>query len=78
LRLLWELRGGDGLTFRALEEAAELAPATLNVRLRDLRALGLVEVEQGYKLSMIGLELVEALAPLNAWAERWARARKRP
>jgi DNA-binding HxlR family transcriptional regulator len=74
LRLLWELRAGQAFTFRALSEAAELPPATLNTRLAELRALDLVEVEGGYKLTALGAALVSALSPLEAWAKRWARA----
>ncbi len=39
LRVLWELRNG-ALTFRALQEACETNPGSLNARLKDLRELG--------------------------------------
>jgi DNA-binding HxlR family transcriptional regulator len=74
LRILWELRAGQAFTFRALAEAAELPPATLNTRLAELRALDLVEAEGGYKLTGLGAALVSALSPLDAWSKRWARA----
>jgi DNA-binding HxlR family transcriptional regulator len=73
LRLLWELRSGNALTFRELAAAAELQPATLNTRLRELREAQLVETERGYRLSSLGLELLGSLAPLQGWATRWAR-----
>lgn len=72
LRVLWELRGEAPLTFRALAAATELAPATLNVRLKELRASGIVAADAGYRLTPVGRELFEAVMPLNDWAERWA------
>ncbi len=73
LRILWELRAGQALTFRALASAAELPPATLNARLSELRALALVGAEDGYALTSLGRELVESLRPLDTWSKRWAR-----
>jgi DNA-binding HxlR family transcriptional regulator len=77
LRILWELRGDEPLTFRALQSAAELSPATLNTRLRELRSAGLIEAEAGYRLSKLGRELRPALEPLDRWAEAWAKAHAR-
>lgn len=74
LRVLWELRAGEPLTFRGLAAAAELPPATLNARLHELRSLGILESADGYRLTSLGLSLLAALAPLNAWSQRWARA----
>jgi DNA-binding HxlR family transcriptional regulator len=73
LRILWELRGGEALTFRALASAAELAPATLNTRLRELRETQIVELAEGYQLTPLGRELEAALEPLVHWSTRWAR-----
>lgn len=73
LRVLWELRTGEALTFRALASAAELPPATLNTRLHELREVGVIELQEGYRLSVLGRELIAALGPLHAWSERWAR-----
>ncbi|HET6563120.1 MAG TPA: transcriptional regulator [Marmoricola sp.] len=73
LRLLWELRDGRRLTFRALVTACESNPGALNTRLRELRELHLVEHGGGgYHLTAHGLALVEALGPLNRWADQWA------
>jgi len=77
LRILWELRGEVALTFRALQTATELPPATLNTRLRELRQAGLVEAEAGYRLAKLGVELQPALQPLSAWAVTWAKSRER-
>jgi DNA-binding HxlR family transcriptional regulator len=70
LKILWVLRK-DVLTFRDLGAAAELNPSTLNARLRELRAAGLVRHEAGYGLTPAGGELMAALKPLRAWAKGW-------
>lgn len=76
LRILWELRDGRALTFRALVEACDSNPGVLNTRLKELRALQLVEHgEGGYRLSDQGLGLVKVLGPLNSWANKWAEER---
>jgi DNA-binding HxlR family transcriptional regulator len=78
LRILWELRGGGSFTFRELQAAAEMAPATLNTRLRELRAAGIVEADAGYRLSDLGVKLLPALEPLHGWAVAWAKAHGTP
>ena len=78
LRILWELRSGEGLTFRALGAAAELSPATLNTRLRELRNAGIIDAESGYVLTQLGQRLLPALEPLHDWAVAWAKAHGRP
>jgi DNA-binding HxlR family transcriptional regulator len=77
LRVLWELRDG-ALAFRALRERCEeVSPSVLNERLAELRALGIVDLsEAGYTLTEQGRELGALLLPLDAWARRWARARR--
>jgi DNA-binding HxlR family transcriptional regulator len=77
LRVLWELRDGQALTFRALASAAELPPATLNTRLHELREQGLVEAGDGYCLTALGGQLIAALQPLHGFAQRWAQALER-
>jgi DNA-binding HxlR family transcriptional regulator len=61
LRVLWELRDGSAPSFRELQ-----------ARLRDA---GIVDGERagGYRLTREGRTLIEALAPMDAWAKRWAR-----
>lgn len=72
LRLLWELRSGP-LTFRALQTACDSNPGSVNTRLKELRTLGIVEHDAGgYRLSRHGTSLIEALRPLQAWADGWA------
>lgn len=76
LRIIWELRGGIPMTFRALQEAAETNPSLLNTRLAELRAAALIVHDgHGYLLAPQGLALLRALGPLSDWAVHWA-ARK--
>ncbi len=73
LRILWELRGGDAMTFRVLQVAAATNPSLLNTRLKELREARIVEhAGEGYRLTAIGRELILALAPLSDWATLWA------
>jgi len=75
LRILWELREGRHLTFRALQEAAATNPSVLNLRLKELREARLVEHgSEGYGLTGQGKSLLVKFLPLNAWATEWARA----
>ena len=76
LRLLWELRDGQPQSFRVLREHADqMSPSVLNDRLKELRALQIVELaELGYVLTESGVELVKRLKPLNQWADRWFEA----
>lgn len=74
LRILWELRLETPLTFRALASATDLPPGTLNVRLKELKAAGLMASEGGYLLTPLGRDLLGALDPLVSWSEDWARA----
>jgi DNA-binding HxlR family transcriptional regulator len=74
LRMLWELQSGP-MSFRALQEACATNSALLNIRLRELRELELVElVESGYQLTPEGWKLRDALLPLADWARRWGRS----
>ena len=78
LRILWELRAGSALTFRALQDAAQTNPSLLNTRLKELREAGLVQhLGEGYQLTASGSELLASLQPLSDWAQRWARAAAR-
>lgn len=78
LRLLWELREG-ALTFRALQAACDgLSPSVLNERLGELREVQLVAVgDDGYALTALGTELIAALAPVQRWSSKWAKALER-
>ena len=75
LRVLWELRAADGLSFRELRERCDaMSTSVLNQRLGELKAAGLVEGgERGYLLTTAGRELGQAIAPLDEWAKRWSK-----
>jgi DNA-binding HxlR family transcriptional regulator len=76
LRVLWELRAGESLTFRELQaRCAEVSSSVLNDRLRELREAGIVTAQpgRGYSLTPQGVRLLEDLRPLDGWAKRWAR-----
>ena len=78
LRILWELRSGEPMTFRRLQEAAATNPALLNTRLAELRAATLVTHEgEGYLLTSDGQALLVALRPLAGWASRWGARQAR-
>ena len=75
LRIVWELRRGDQLTFRALQDACDTNPSLLNTRLKELRGVGLIEhAEGGYHLTAEGRKLMLSLHPLCRWAEGWSGA----
>lgn len=73
LRVVWELRE-EALTFRALQARCDaISPTMLNARLAELREGRIVELrENGYGLTALGRELIEAMRPLHRWADRWA------
>jgi len=75
LRILWELRG-DPLTFRALQVACDTNPGSLNTRIKELRALGIIgHGAGGYFLTDSGRGLMAAVGGLQAWADDWAAGR---
>ena len=68
LRVLWELRTGESLTFRELQaRCAEVSSSVLNDRLRELRGAGIVVSERGrgYSLTPEGGRLLDDLAPVG-------------
>jgi DNA-binding HxlR family transcriptional regulator len=75
LRILWELRGGESLTFRELQErCGEVSSSVLNDRLRELREADVIVTGAGgYRLTPAGERLLTALEPLDRWAKDWAR-----
>jgi DNA-binding HxlR family transcriptional regulator len=74
LRVVWELRE-SALTFRALQTACDgVSPSVLNERLSELREVALVETrDDGYALTSLGSELIEALAPVQRWSTKWTK-----
>ncbi len=79
LRTIWELRDGPCL-FRELQERCDgMSSSVLNQRLSELRGAGAVDLgPRGYELTDEGRRLLDAYAPLNAWAERWAARTPQP
>jgi DNA-binding HxlR family transcriptional regulator len=72
LRILWELRH-DPLSFRALQQACETNPGSLNTRLKELRDLGIVDHDDGgYRLTQKGRGLTIPLTAIHDWADQWA------
>ena len=76
LRVLWALRDGHPQTFRLLQDSVGgITPNTLNTRLKELRAAGLVtHGPDGYSLTASGTDLVKRLSDLQAFAVRWVAA----
>jgi DNA-binding HxlR family transcriptional regulator len=76
LRVLWELRDPDGLTFRGLQARCdEVSSSVLADRLRELSEAGLVETGSGYRLTRQGADLLQLLRPLDEWARKKWRPR---
>jgi DNA-binding HxlR family transcriptional regulator len=75
LRILWELRAGAAPTFRELQSnCGNLSSSVLAQRLRELSTAGIVtHSSAGYELTADGHELLRSLAPIERWAEGWAR-----
>lgn len=76
LRLLWELRDGPLGPRPILARCAGLSSSVLYRRIAELDDAGLVErlVDGSYRLTGMGHDLSEAIAPLSRWSVRWARA----
>src|SRR3954471_16677531 len=76
LRVLWELRDGP-LGFRELQARCDgMSSSVLRTRLVELVDEGLIaQDESDCRLTKIGAELGDAIAPLSAWATRWRRQR---
>lgn len=75
LRVIWELRE-VAPTFRALQARCQgMSSSVLSQRLDELRDAGIAETREdgGYELTSEGRTLLEALAPLDGWARRWAK-----
>lgn len=78
LRVLWELRDGP-VGFRALQHRCDdISPTVLSTRLAELREAGILEryETRAHRLSPLGTELLDALAPLQAWSTRWSQSRR--
>lgn len=76
LRVLWELRDGAVGARALLDRCDGLSSSVLYTRLRELEDAGLVDRhDDGWVLTDLGVDLGASLAPLDAWARRWASSR---
>jgi DNA-binding HxlR family transcriptional regulator len=76
LRVLWELREGEPLTFRDLQARCDgMSSSVLAQRLGELEEAGVIAGSDGggYSLTSEGRTLIHSLAPLDTWAKRWSR-----
>jgi DNA-binding HxlR family transcriptional regulator len=75
LRIVWELRD-EPRRFRELQDAIGASPTIVNTRLAELREAKLVELDaaSGYRLTVLGRELLRLFLPLHLWSEKWAKA----
>lgn len=75
LRIVWELRE-EPRRFRELQDAIGASPTIVNSRLAELREARLVELDAdaGYRLTVLGRELLRLFLPLHLWSEKWAKA----
>ncbi|GAB3002993.1 transcriptional regulator [Amycolatopsis acidiphila] len=75
MRILWELSQAPA-GFRDLQRRCEnMSSSVLSVRLNELTGTQLVSIDdEGYQLTEPGRQLVDAIAPLEAWSVRWAGA----
>jgi DNA-binding HxlR family transcriptional regulator len=76
LRLLWELRDGPVGARALLGRSDGISSSVMYERLRELSEAGLVTRTLGgeYQLTDVGEGLGRAIAPLDAWARKWADA----
>ena len=74
LRVLWALKDGHPQTFRLLQDSiGSITPNTLNTRIKELRAAGLVgHGASGYFVTSLGADLLKRLNELQAFASKWA------
>lgn len=79
MRVLWALRDGHAQTFRLLQDSVGgITPNTLNTRLKELRATGLLHHDnEGYLLTATGIELTRRLGEVTAYAPKWSASLSR-
>jgi DNA-binding HxlR family transcriptional regulator len=72
MRIMWELSTG-ALSFRRLQERCDgMSPSVLNTRIKQLTEAELIfTTPGGYKLTELGLSLMDTLNPLRDWASKW-------
>jgi len=74
MRVLWALKDGHAQTFRLLQDSVGgVTPNTLNTRIKELRAAGLVtHGKDGYVVTLQGADLLKRMAEIPAFAVKWA------
>lgn len=74
MRILWELSQAPA-GFRELQRRCErMSSSVLATRLDELTGACLLTLQaDGYHLTQLGQDLVEALSTLDAWSRRWAK-----
>lgn len=79
MRVLWALRDGHAQTFRLLQDSVGgVTPNTLNTRIKELRAAGLLSHgSDGYLLTTSGADLARRLGELPAFATKWTSSQAR-
>jgi DNA-binding HxlR family transcriptional regulator len=75
LRIVWELRE-EARRFRELQDLIGASPTSINTRLAELREAKLVRLDEaaGYRLTVLGEELLRLFLPLHVWSEKWAKS----
>jgi DNA-binding HxlR family transcriptional regulator len=73
IRVLWALKDGHPQTFRLLQDSVGgITPNTLNTRIKDLRAAGLMtHGSDGYIVTPMGNDLLKRMGDLSAFASKW-------
>ena len=73
IRVLWALKDGHPQTFRILQDSVgHITPNTLNTRLKELRAAGLLtHGSDGYLATPMGLDMLKRMGDLAAFANKW-------
>ena len=79
MRVLWALRDGHAQTFRLLQDSVGgITPNTLNTRIKELRAAGLLSHgSDGYLLTGTGADLTRRLGELPVFASKWVSSQAR-
>ena len=74
IRVLWALKNGHPQTFRLLQDSVGgITPNTLNTRIKDLRAAGLLNHSAGgYVVTALGADLLKRMGDLSAFASKWS------
>ncbi|AGX88467.1 winged helix-turn-helix transcriptional regulator [Candidatus Symbiobacter mobilis] len=80
MRILWALADGRAQTFRLLQDSVGgVTPNTLNARLKELRAAGVItHGTGGYFLTPAGEQLVACVGTLVNLAVRWSGEGRMP